>query len=400
MNSNQSTALRRRIVIIFLLIGLVPLFSASVLSFLSSQKTLKRVIGKAQRDLAVEVMDKIDREIDNAQLLVRNWISIPEVLEVVLAGSQRSFDQLQSEWQKDGLTSNLGAKLLKKLQSTTQGRFKEIFVTDSRGYVIAATSKTTDFDQGPGDDPPFGETWWKGAIDKGEHIGHVDYDESAEVYSVDINMSIRMNDGRVVGVIKAVYNMENILSLIGAASKGEAWHYELINKQGRIVATKEKDREKILIEGPSVNVDDSVWRHSTDKSGFIMGTKENEEKVLVGWSRGSDDFDGLEWTVLAYIPEEEAYAPLNPQKQWFIMVSLITLVVILAVSLILANKVVSEMVDKELLAQELQAAHNLQMGLLPETPDIKGLDLAGRCLTANHVGGDYYNYLCNTVDIF
>ena len=45
------------------------------------------------------------------------------------------------------------------------------------------------------------------------------------------------------------------------------------------------------------------------------------------------------------------------------------------------------------MAQEIQTAQSMQMGLLPEPLDISGLDLAGRCLAANRVGGDYYNYL-------
>ncbi len=45
------------------------------------------------------------------------------------------------------------------------------------------------------------------------------------------------------------------------------------------------------------------------------------------------------------------------------------------------------------LEEELQTAHELQLGLMPtEAPRIAGLDLAGRCLTANHVGGDFYQY--------
>lgn len=43
----------------------------------------------------------------------------------------------------------------------------------------------------------------------------------------------------------------------------------------------------------------------------------------------------------------------------------------------------------EALERELQIAHDMQMGLLPQsTPAVPGFDLAGRCLPANHVGGD------------
>jgi sigma-B regulation protein RsbU (phosphoserine phosphatase) len=89
----------------------------------------------------------------------------------------------------------------------------------------------------------------------------------------------------------------------------------------------------------------------------------------------------------------EAYAPLYPQAKWFLTVSAIAFVVILAVPLAVANRVVEALVHREILSQELQVAYDTQMGLLPEAPNIKGLDLAGKCLTANSVGGDYYNYL-------
>jgi len=46
-----------------------------------------------------------------------------------------------------------------------------------------------------------------------------------------------------------------------------------------------------------------------------------------------------------------------------------------------------EMQDK------LQAAHDLQMGLMPTAPpQIPGLEVEGRCVPADHVGGDFFQY--------
>jgi len=43
--------------------------------------------------------------------------------------------------------------------------------------------------------------------------------------------------------------------------------------------------------------------------------------------------------------------------------------------------------------EELQTAHEMQMSLMPAAPPhIEGLDIAGRCLPANHVGGDLFQY--------
>ena len=45
------------------------------------------------------------------------------------------------------------------------------------------------------------------------------------------------------------------------------------------------------------------------------------------------------------------------------------------------------------LEDELQVARQLQMSLMPtESPAISGLDIAGRCETVNHVGGDFFQY--------
>ena len=45
------------------------------------------------------------------------------------------------------------------------------------------------------------------------------------------------------------------------------------------------------------------------------------------------------------------------------------------------------------LEEELQTAHDMQMGLMPKgSPKIQGFDISGRCLPANHVGGDFFQY--------
>ena len=45
------------------------------------------------------------------------------------------------------------------------------------------------------------------------------------------------------------------------------------------------------------------------------------------------------------------------------------------------------------LEEELQTAHEMQMGLMPtQSPQIQGFGISGRCLPANHVGGDFFQY--------
>jgi serine phosphatase RsbU (regulator of sigma subunit) len=51
------------------------------------------------------------------------------------------------------------------------------------------------------------------------------------------------------------------------------------------------------------------------------------------------------------------------------------------------------------LEKELQTAHDMQMNLMPkEPPRIKGFDISGRCIPANHVGGDFFQYTPLSLD--
>ena len=49
---------------------------------------------------------------------------------------------------------------------------------------------------------------------------------------------------------------------------------------------------------------------------------------------------------------------------------------------------------QRLAVQELQEAREMQMSLMPESaPPVEGIEIAGKCLSANTVGGDFFDYL-------
>ena len=59
----------------------------------------------------------------------------------------------------------------------------------------------------------------------------------------------------------------------------------------------------------------------------------------------------------------------------------------------------SQLIDE--LERELQTAHELQMRLMPaESPRIEGFAVAGRCIPANHVGGDFFQYFARDGRLF
>jgi sigma-B regulation protein RsbU (phosphoserine phosphatase) len=60
-------------------------------------------------------------------------------------------------------------------------------------------------------------------------------------------------------------------------------------------------------------------------------------------------------------------------------------------------QLIKEVRDAERVKREMEIAQQIQMGLLPaEPPVIPGVELAGRCLPATQVGGDYYDFFLSS----
>lgn len=57
------------------------------------------------------------------------------------------------------------------------------------------------------------------------------------------------------------------------------------------------------------------------------------------------------------------------------------------------SRLVEELKEAERVKREMEIAQRIQMSLLPERPpQVEGLELAGRCVPASAVGGDYYDF--------
>ena len=55
---------------------------------------------------------------------------------------------------------------------------------------------------------------------------------------------------------------------------------------------------------------------------------------------------------------------------------------------------IKKITERERMARELEIAHQVQMSLLPKrSPDVAGFDIAGLCVPAKEVGGDYYDFI-------
>jgi len=89
------------------------------------------------------------------------------------------------------------------VKSGKQFTYAEIFLTNAYGANVAQTGKTSDYRQ---DD----ELWWQEAKQNGIFFSESGFDESANVLSSDIAVKINDREGRFIGVLKTVINIESV----------------------------------------------------------------------------------------------------------------------------------------------------------------------------------------------
>ncbi len=92
--------------------------------------------------------------------------------------------------------------------------FGEVFFTDSNGFNAALTNLTSDFVQSD-------EDWWQDAWANGISVSDVEFDESSNIFSVDV--SVRIDDPATeerLGVIKASLSVAFVQSITTARSIG------------------------------------------------------------------------------------------------------------------------------------------------------------------------------------
>jgi hypothetical protein len=221
---------------------------------------------------AVYAASRVDDAISDQIANLRQWVSLSDLGARVHAMEvdqpprspglfRAEVEQMEARWAALGhddpelrrFLDNDVARAIRSYEAV-HPLAAEIFVTDSRGRLIAASGKTSDYWQAD-------EGWWKKAFRMGPNrvrVEGIHYDESAEVHSLDVALPIvreRGVDDTVVGVVKCVLNASPLLSSLREAPAQESAAIDVITEDGRVLAR--------LFEDPSMpareRVDASAW---------------------------------------------------------------------------------------------------------------------------------------------
>lgn len=169
-------------------------------------------------------------------------------------------------------------------------KFAEIFITDVYGHTVTASNPTEDFVQRD-------ERWWQAARDGSLYVSDAQWDESARIISLEIATPLRLREGSApVGVLKAVFDLSTLWALLDEIRPGQRGHIQIVDARGRLLA--DPDSTRIMQAFPDLELLD------TPEGQLIEGVGPGGAAQVGAVHRALDG----RWAVIAWLPEEEAYA--------------------------------------------------------------------------------------------
>ena len=314
-----STKLITGYAVIVALMGMLGVASSFV-----ARNALKDEIGKATSLAASETLSRIDRNIYDRFEMVHQYAS-DLVLQQAVEKSNQEFEKMSDRedyiirQEANWLVTPKGeiSPLMQKLMSNELAGelksiinfyekeysykvFAEIFVTNKYGVNIAQSGRTTDYIQRD-------EKWWQLAKDRGFYITDLEYDKSAEVYSIDISVSLHDGSGNFEGVIKAVLNVEEIFHGMMLAEEEDVY-FRLIKKNGEMIYSSKGGTSFFSKIFPSIYLG-----KIKEKEPYYIIPGPGDEKIMLTYvySRGYREFDGFGWMLLVARKASDILAPVD-----------------------------------------------------------------------------------------
>ena len=225
--------------IFWLLIVVICLGTIGYLTITSlAENQLKETIGESSYILAQKTIDEVNGDI-NLRLEQARTYAFDLSHEQYLIDNNRQFDAMENrdsyirqkdnEWVFAGntITPFMGDLINNPLSQEIRNEFKlsdfyirnegyevfpEVFITNRYGVNVAQTGKTSDYYQAD-------EEWWQKAKENGVYVEDFSYDESSGVYSLSFCVAMYDEQGNFLGVMKTVYNFQEVIDLINSFSE-------------------------------------------------------------------------------------------------------------------------------------------------------------------------------------
>ena len=154
---------------------------------------------------------------------VATWSQNTVLVEAIVAQNGKTngydagqIDMLDQTWRAevgtasdlvDSVLLNDAADFLRMQVDASGGMITEVFIMDSVGLNVAASSPTSDYWQG--DEAKFQKTYPMGA--DAVHFSEIEFDESSQSYQAQLSLTINDASGTPVGAMTVGINADSLM---------------------------------------------------------------------------------------------------------------------------------------------------------------------------------------------
>lgn len=346
MAESDRTRFDSRILILFLILGMVPLIVGALLLMSGARTIYQESVEEHLVETADFTQSLISSYLQQRIIDVAGITAVPSVRERVREANQNllSLDRLQDhvdevEAQWGTLIAPSQSVLLAQILENEASDYlrdyhsfdpsmREILVTDQQARLIAATNKTSDYFQGD-------ERWWYDSYQDGRgghYISDMRYDESAQVFAIEIAQPVvDPAANEAIGVVKAIIDSQDIFALVNSTRVGDRGQVLLLRGDGMVLNRAAGDHGMLQIY-PYFG--DVLTALQEGRTIVEVGTGEDHLLVAASTRRFSDTFSSLDWLVVVQQPYSEAFAPFQNVTSRYLYIIGLSAVVVVALSLI------------------------------------------------------------------
>jgi hypothetical protein len=333
MENQDRTRIQPKIFILFVIIGLLPMAVGSLVLLGGARQTYQEVITGHLGVIAENAQIELNNYFRSITAELNSLALSPDVRSLIFQANQRGLDpnpeEMRAQWAKPGdqmsalvrnTLENPASRFLREY--TFNSSFRELVITDAFGRTVAASHRNDDYYLAD-------RKWWRYAFREGtggRFIGDVEYDEKSGMYAMDFALPvIDRASQRVVGIVHAIVDSEEILNLVNSVKVGELGYALLLRSDSTILvgpgATfKDKQRFKYF---------DAV-RTAIDNGNRAIIVGEGNERYFLGLPpfRLKDSLPELDWVLAVSQPRNEALSFFRNINSRFAYIILFTVVLV------------------------------------------------------------------------
>src|SRR5438445_681734 len=222
--SSRTQQLRQSFLLMGAVVALVLVAGFALFSSRSVTRIVERQANERGQDMATHVASLVGMYLRERRREAEALARSPAVVRAALDGSQQAIsrrlpqldtptlERMFNQRHVLGGDPELAAYFRDYVQ---RSEFSELFFTESHGYSVLASNRTSDFVQSD-------EEWWRQAVADRLYEGAPRYDSSAAAVSLEYDVAIRApRVSAPVGVLKAVFPPDRLSQLLTAADAGD-----------------------------------------------------------------------------------------------------------------------------------------------------------------------------------